>query len=190
MWDKPLFHRRRGTARRGISQTISVKKSKSWRCSQVETNVVTAFSRAMPRLIATVFSAVILLLAGCSSFEREWKSAPATARWSGRWTSSRHLINGKPAGGELRAVLSAPRDGKVDAHFRARWLAFTSDYRVTLAAQPRHGGMDLAGSANIPGFGGGLYRYGARLRGDHLTACYDSEYDAGTFDLHRALDGR
>lgn len=139
----------------------------------------------------------LLLLCGvfsaCSSFDTRWKSAATSAtaqRWDGRWTSEHHRTSsGSPEGGRLRAVLEPAAGGELTAYFRANWLLFTSDYRMTLKPKPagprRTNVREFSGAHELPKVFGGTYRYEARLVDDRLTARYTSTYDHGTFALQR-----
>lgn len=155
------------------------------------------------RLLLVLLCAV---LPACSSFEAKWHAAktPAT-RWDGRWTSEKHTApGGGPAGGRLRCVL-VPASGSAfmglsqprvehqvfSADFHANWLWFSSDYKMFLWSKKSLNSLrpslpvDYSGWHILPNIFGGVYRYSARIAGDHFTARYDSSYDHGTFDLTR-----
>lgn len=146
--------------------------------------------RCSVRLIVVLLA---VSLSACSSFDTRWKDAAASRtaeRWDGRWTSGKHLKgDGQPEGGRLRAVTEPGDKGSLTAHFHANWLIFATDYTMAFqpkAAGPRgNKGREFSGTQELPKIFGGTYRYEATLRGDHLTAHYDSSYDHGTFDLHR-----
>lgn len=140
--------------------------------------------------------AVILLFglcSACSSFDARWKAAAASStatRWDGHWTSEKHRApGGGAAGGRLRAVIEPAAEQKLTVHFRANWLAFASDYTMTLepkAAGPRRTEVrEFRGTHELAKMFGGTYRYDARLAGDRLSARYTSSYDVGTFALQR-----
>ena len=121
-----------------------------------------------------------LSLASCVSpkFERAWKDSPQQ-RWTGQWYSEKHH-----AGGRLRAVLSSPTAGKMDAFFEARWQGFTTAYPVTLDAQKQGAGFQIAGQKELKSFvGGGLYTYKGSLLPSKFEAQYGARNDAGTFQL-------
>ena len=133
-------------------------------------------------------------LAACSSFEARWRAAekPDTAgsltRWEGRWTSEKHTEpGGAPAGGRLRCVLEPAAEEKLHALFRAHWMAFTSDYEMSLApaGSGRAARAEFRGTHELPKIFGGTYRYTAHIVGDRFSARYDSSYDLGTFTLRR-----
>jgi hypothetical protein len=123
-------------------------------------------------------------LASCVSpkFQRAWKSAPEQC-WTGHWHSVKH-----DAGGRLRAVLSPPDHGKMDAFFEAQWHGFTTAYLVSLDAKrvgKKEGeGFSLDGQKELKSLvGGGLYTYKATLTPNTFSAEYASSYDYGTFEL-------
>lgn len=160
------------------------------------------------RFAATAARPLLALLCGalaaCSSFDAKWRAAenpgPGVSRWEGRWMSEKHTAQpGVPAGGKLRAVLTelhvpagsylppgpAPGLGRpMRADFHAHWLAFTSDYAMTLTPVPGSSAK-FRGTHELPAIFGGTYRYSARIAGDRFTAFYDSSYDCGTFTLQR-----
>lgn len=145
-------------------------------------------------------------LAACSSFNARWQAAGNAApgsgvtRWEGRWESAQHKVRGGAAdGGRLRAVLTethaapgsflppGPASGTgrpLRADFRANWKSFATSYTLTLTPVPGSR-TDFRGTHELPAIFGGTYRYTARIRGDHFTARYDSNYDRGTFTLRR-----
>jgi hypothetical protein len=142
---------------------------------------------------------LLLLLAGlgtaCSGFDARWKAAGTAAgseRWDGRWTSGKHITaSGSAAGGRLRAVIEPGPQQALNAHLRANWLLFTSDYSMVFTPKPgqsrRSPGREFSGVHQLPKLFGGAYRYDARLAGDRLTARYTSSYDHGTFVLRRVV---
>jgi len=126
---------------------------------------------------------VVLLglgLVSCVSpkFERAWKDSPKQ-RWTGQWYSEKHHV-----GGRLRAVLSSPEAGKMDAFFEARWHGFTTAYPVTLDAKKQGTGFQIAGQKELKSWvGGGLYTYKGSLLPSEFEAQYGARNDAGTFQL-------
>lgn len=153
-----------------------------------------------PRL-AVVFAA--LVLAGCASFERDWKAAERrpelrrftgsdafTGRWDGRWTSAKHRTGDGYAGGRLRCILTKLDDRRYEARFKANWMIFASSYRTVFNVQPRGRALHLDGEQKLSMFGGGLYKYEGYVTPERFTACYDSNYDSGTFEMRRPQSGR
>ncbi len=140
--------------------------------------------------------ACLFLLAACSSFERDWREAAATGtddrfsgRWQGRWSSSKH----RNSGGELRCILkrsgpaaSGQRDALLyQAHFKARWLLFSSSYKVPLTARLRGETLSFSGAHALPAVYGGLYRFEGSATPRHFSSSYHSSYDEGRFEMDR-----
>ena len=148
------------------------------------------------------------LLAACSSFDGHWKEAAegknGATRWDGRWASgTRKEADGSAHGGRLRCVLESPAPVKsakngplppkvsprLNAHFHANWLIFSGNYEMVLEPVPGKPHA-YSGTHDLPSTFGGTYRYAATITEDHFTACYTSNYDRGTFDLHRLPTGK
>ncbi len=124
--------------------------------------------------------ALALGLVSCVSpkFERAWKASPEQ-RWSGRWYSEKHH-----AGGRLRAVLSHPEQGGMDAFFEAHWHGFTTAYPVKLEAYKQGAGYRLEGQKELKScVGGGLYQYKGTLFPGKFSARYSAASDFGNFQL-------
>ena len=135
----------------------------------------------MRRLMLALLS---LCLGACYSpkFERAWKLSEAGGegqRWSGRWHSDRH-----GAGGRLRAVSSAPKDGRMAVFFEAGWHGFTTAYPVELDAAKRGSAVFVTGQHDLKSYvGGGTYNYTGKIQGNTFQTSYTSRYDDGTFAL-------
>ncbi len=121
---------------------------------------------------------------GCVSprFDRAWQAAETRGtpqRWVGRWDSQ-----GGGAGGRLRALISVPVGGFVDAMFEARWHGFTTAYPVKLEATLHGDSFEINGQHVLKScIGGGTYTYKGTLARDAFSAKYSSKYDNGTFQL-------
>ena len=133
--------------------------------------------------------ALLLLAAGCSSFDKKWRSAgqpgalQKAARYEGRWASDwHHTPGGDKMGGRLRCVFLPTEAGHSRAWFHANWLLFSGDYEVDFAGRRK-----LSGSHRLPAIFGGEYRYDALVTPDRFTAHYTSSYDIGTFVMTRQL---
>jgi hypothetical protein len=150
----------------------------------------------------TIFTAA-LALAGCASFEREWKAAERqpgmrsdarsddfTGRWDGQWTSAKHRTKTGFAGGRLRCLLTKVDDRHYAARFKANWMIFTSSYRTLFAVERRGGALQLSGEHKLSAMFGGVYKYAGRVTPDDFTATYDSTYDHGKFEMRRPQSGR
>lgn len=141
-----------------------------------------------------------LVLAGCASFERDWKGAEQrsavaksdafTGRWDGRWTSAKHRTRNGFAGGRLRCLLSKVDDRRYEARFKANWMIFTSSYRTLFTVERRGRELQLAGEHKLSAMFGGVYKYAGRVTPERFTATYDSSYDSGKFEMQRPQGGR
>jgi hypothetical protein len=143
----------------------------------------------------------LLLLAGCSRFERDWKAAiarpaPATnpasidGPWQGRWQSDAGHGGGDlgpvHGGGDLRCILRAGEDGRYQARFRATFAGFLkAGYIVRLTATPQAGGLRVEGSEDLGFLAGGQYRYEGTITAEQFLCTYRSKHDHGTFRLAR-----
>ena len=135
-------------------------------------------------------AALVLLVAvaGCSSFDRDYRQpvTSASARgidgsWEGRWQSQ-----AGHGGGGLRAILTRTAPDACHARFRAQfWGIFEADEEVDLhlsGASPIH----ASGEADLGWLKGGVYRYEATITPVKFDASYESKHDHGVFNLERA----
>src|SRR5437660_751598 len=105
--------------------------------------------------------ALIALLCGCSSFNKEWRTAgegvPATdlaGRWDGSWKSD---VNGHH--GRLRCIMSKKDDQVYTARFHANYLKILSfTYTADLKTTRETNEWTFTGSADL-GSAGGVFRY-------------------------------
>ena len=137
--------------------------------------------------MAGLFS--LLLLCGCSSFNRDWRKAAAQpagsasveGRWEGRWLSE---VNGHH--GNLRCLMTRESEERCQARFRATYGGvFHFSYTVPLTLQAHDAGWELSGEANLGKLAGGAYYYEGRITPTNFTSTYRSKYDHGIFELHR-----
>jgi hypothetical protein len=139
---------------------------------------------------------VVLLGAGCSSYERRWTAAQAAARasdpfvgsYAGKWGSFRY----KNATGKLWCILTQQSPDIYLAEFRATWHGiFSSTHTVTLRVTDRAkaAGRPIAaftGAAEIKMWiGSGRYHCTGKLSPTSFVAEYDADYDRGRFELQR-----
>ncbi|TAK99407.1 MAG: hypothetical protein EPO07_10845 [Verrucomicrobia bacterium] len=102
-------------------------------------------------------------------------------RWEGRWLSD---VNHHT--GTLRCLMTPEADGKLRARFHATfWKIFHAGYTVTLVTEPRDDAWQFHGEENLGWLGGGVYRYEGRASTTNFFSTYKSDYDHGTFELHR-----
>lgn len=138
---------------------------------------------------ALFLSAVLLLVTGCSTFNREYKAALAepisttdiSGPWEGDWLSDKNGHTGR-----LRAVLRQTSQDEYDAHFQATfWKIFRASYRVPLKFEEKGGLTILAGKSNLGLLSGGLYTYQGEATPVNFFSTYESKYDHGTFEMKR-----
>lgn len=131
----------------------------------------------------------LLLLCGCSSFNRDWRQAahPPVApdsiegRWEGSWISDVNGHNGK-----LRCLLTHEEGGRYRARFRATyWKVLRFSYAVPLAFHQHDTGWEFNGEANLGKLAGGDYYYEGRASLTNLHSTYRSKHDRGRFELRR-----
>jgi len=131
----------------------------------------------------------LLLLAGCSSFQRDWKRAAKldasttgiTGRWEGQWLSA---VNGHH--GKLRCLLSQEPDGHYAARFRATYLHILSfSYTVALEVNSNDVAWVISGEEDLGAAAGGLYQYQGTVTETNFHATYQNKYDHGVFEMLR-----
>ena len=132
---------------------------------------------------------LILGLTGCSSFQRDWKSAahvPVAAhgiqgRWEGTWLSDRNSHTD-----QLRCLLTTNGSGLYQARFRAKYRKiFTFSYTVPLQVRETPAQWEFQGEANLGWYAGGLYHYEGQATATNFFSTYRCPSDRGTFRLTR-----
>ena len=130
---------------------------------------------------------LLLILTGCSSFDREWKAAAEqrqpdiSGRWEGRWLSDKNGHTGR-----LRAVMTQTDSEHYKAHFHATfWKIFHATYMVPLEFEKRNSELFLKGEADLGKLSGGTYVYEAKATPNEFFSTYRSKYDHGTFEMKR-----
>src|SRR5688572_26499321 len=140
-----------------------------------------------------VFTTLMLgvLVAGCSSFNRNWKAAEKinydssglAGRWEGRWLSDVNGHNGK-----LRCLITREKDSVYQARFRAHYAKiFRFSYTVPLMAEPASDGFKFDGEADLGGLAGGVYSYTGHANATNFFSTYSSKHDHGTFQMKRVF---
>jgi hypothetical protein len=134
-------------------------------------------------------SLVLLVVCGCSTFNRDWKKAaqqpPPTnsieGQWEGRWSSE---TNGHS--GALRCLISLAGRDRCTARFRATYAkVLRFSYSVPLEIQPHYDGWEFDGEEDLGKLAGGVYYYEGRASPTNLFSIYRSKYDHGVFEMHR-----
>lgn len=152
-----------------------------------------------PRVLtAAMMLAFLVLLAGCSRFEKDWraaavpsqtKSTSPAGRWQGTWKSD---VNGHTD--ELRCLISSGKGDSFTARFHARYrrglFRFSFQYSVPLHVERTSAGWKFSGDADLGWLAGGVYRYSGSVSNEQFHSTYDSRYDRGVFDMRRVESGR
>ena len=137
----------------------------------------------------SLWALLFLAGTGCSTFNRDWKSAKAApglandiqGRWQGSWVSHTNSHHGR-----LRCLLSQENDGHYSARFHANYLRILSfTYSVPLAVQQTNGAYDFRGEADLGRLAGGLYSYEGQATPTNFFSTYHSKGDGGIFQMNR-----
>ena len=139
--------------------------------------------------------AALILLNGCSSFNRDWNKAAAgpapsgsmSGAWDGSWLSDHNGHTGR-----LRCLFTENPDGTYQARFRAVYakiihVGYTATFRMEPAS---NGETQFKGGANLGWWRGGVYDYAGHIRSTNFFATYTNKYDYGTFQMHRAYEDK
>lgn len=133
-------------------------------------------------------------VAGCSSFNREWKASGVSTRqaddlagrWEGTWLSN---ANGHTD--QLRCLITKVGETNYSARFQAKYrkvFRFTVYYTVPLVADRRTETNQFQGEANLGWLSGGVYRYEGHATGTNFFSTYECKYDHGTFRMTRPAE--
>ena len=148
-------------------------------------------SRTHRRLTLLLLLAMIgIAIPGCSSFDRKWKAAAATApptdsiegRWSGHWRSDVNDHNGK-----LRCIMTRLSPELYEARFHAKYAKILSfSYTARLNAQPGEGDQVVfQGESDLGWYAGGVYQYDGWATPEKFFCTYKSKHDHGKFEMTR-----
>lgn len=135
--------------------------------------------------ITVLCGLLVLTATGCSSFNRDWKTArsnpvgPASA-WDGEWRSDANGHHGR-----LRAIVTPGAGPTHQVRFRASYAGiFRFDYAMDLSVQPGDGDTNtFRGTANLGMWGS--YSCDGTLTPRQMEARYDATHDRGVFKLRR-----
>ena len=134
---------------------------------------------------------VLLVCAGCSGFNRDWKVASRlppppgelAGRWEGTWQSD---VTGHTD--RLRCLVTPGPAGGYWARFHARYhklVSLSFGYTVPLTVTQTNGVAQFRGDADLGWLAGGLYHYEGHADKTDFFATYHSQADHGTFRLIR-----
>jgi hypothetical protein len=133
--------------------------------------------------------ALICVLTGCSSFNKEWRAAakavPAPnsieGRWEGEWRSEQNGHHGM-----LRAVVTKASTNTYRAHYKATYKSILHfSYVATLHGAETNGVVTLEGDADLGKLAGGVYTYKGTANSAKFESTYKSKYDHGQYEMNR-----
>ncbi len=136
-----------------------------------------------------VAMAALLMLSGCSTFNRDWKAAavsPAPAnsiagRWEGKWLSEHNGHSGK-----LRALIRPLDNGQYETRFHAKYgFIFSFGMEAKLDVKPAAEGQWQFSGAEDLGKAYGVYRYEGKASVTNFFSTYKASFDHGTFQMTR-----
>ena len=131
----------------------------------------------------------LLVLSGCSTFNRDWKAAavsPAPAnsiagRWEGKWLSEHNGHSGK-----LRALIRPLDNGQYETRFHAKYgFIFSFGMEAKLDVKPAAEGQWQFSGAEDLGKAYGVYRYEGKASVTNFFSTYKASFDHGTFQMTR-----
>lgn len=133
--------------------------------------------------------AVLCLLGGCSTFNRDWKAAAANptpvnsiaGRWEGQWLSDHNGHNGR-----LRALIRPLDNGQYEARYHAKYgFIFSFGMEAKLDVKPAADGQWQFGGTEDLGKPYGVYRYEGKASATNFLSTYKASFDHGTFRMTR-----
>jgi hypothetical protein len=132
----------------------------------------------------------IAILSGCSSYNRQWRSALSqplpsdgiSGPWEGQWISD---VNGH--NGRLRCIMSPLGEGEYEARFHAKYRRVLSfSYDVPLHARKvAENRWEFDGEADLGKLAGGVYEYEGWATPIEFFSTYTSRHDHGRFEMKR-----
>ncbi len=131
----------------------------------------------------------LLVLPGCSSFDREWRSAQEYAYpeneiagcWEGSWLSNSNGHNGN-----LRAIITKQGENYYHAHFKATYaFVIPFEFEVPLMVTEDGGVYAFESQADLGWLAGGVYTYTGTTTPHDFSASYCAAKDHGTFTMSR-----
>lgn len=130
----------------------------------------------------------MMVLSGCSTFNRDWKAAAALptptnsieGRWEGKWLSDHNGHNGA-----LRAIVRKLDNGQYETRFHAKYAGLLSfGMQSKLDVKPAGGLWQFSGEENL-GKPYGVYRYEGKASATNFFSTYKASFDHGTFQMTR-----
>ena len=131
---------------------------------------------------------MLFMLAGCSTYDRDWKAAAAGGvnpsiygAWTGRWQS-----DAGHGGGKLRCILTPYGPVHTQARYEATFWGFLrARYTILMTATKTADEVAIEGNEDLGLLAGGAYRYQGKVAPQSFSATYRSEHDRGTFNMAR-----
>lgn len=150
--------------------------------------IISIRSNLLPVLAAFV---AVLLLTGCSSFNRDYKKALLAGvptegiegPWIGTWQSDADSHHG-----ELRGIITKVGENIYATRFKATYhflFNFTYTSEVPFEMQPHNGGYEFFGTKKLGWLAGGEYTYEGRVNSERFFSTYKNKWDHGTFEMKR-----
>lgn len=139
------------------------------------------------QFVRGVALAALLVLSGCSTFNRDWQAAvnpnPAGSiegRWEGKWLSNHNGHSGR-----LRALIRKLDNGQYETRFHAKYgFIFSFGMQANLDVKPTDGLWQFSGQEDL-GKPYGVYRYEGKASVTNFFSTYKASYDHGTFQMVR-----
>ncbi len=140
-------------------------------------------------LVRGVALTALVVLSGCSTFNRDWKAAatnptPANSiagRWEGKWLSDHNGHSGK-----LRALILPLDNGQYEARYHAKYGGiFSFGMKAKLDVKSAADGQWQFSGAEDLGNAYGVYRYEGRASATNFLSTYKASFDHGTFQMTR-----
>jgi len=133
---------------------------------------------------------MLLLLAGCSTFQRDWErlgNAPRSSgiegRWDGTWKSEASGHSNR-----LRCIVTRTNQTYL-ARFYANYAKIMRfGYTVPLKVEQHGDRVDFSGEANLHWYAGGRYMYEGSAMATNFSAAYRCKSDHGIFQMTRPAD--
>jgi hypothetical protein len=141
------------------------------------------------KFVTYIAIGLLPLLAGCSSFHRQWRQATKQAiprndisgPWEGRWISEASGHKDR-----LRCIISPGATNAYDAHFYANYRTiFHFTYTVPLQVRKTDTNYTFSGEADLGKLAGGVYTYEGFATPTNFFSTYNSKYDHGRFEMSR-----
>lgn len=138
---------------------------------------------------------LLVLMAGCSTFEADWRhavlQAPAKSGspegvWQGTWLSHK---NGHT--GELRCIVTQKSPDQFEYRFKATyWKLFRYSYIANLSTTCQEDRCLFKGEEDLGFLAGGIYHYDGGITATNFNATYSCKFDNGVFQMTRPTTER